>query len=373
MFRATTTVVSNLLAIGLMALPSLSAHAADAPAAPPAGVAPATTPVAAPQTGVSGQGALRFKVLLTSDSLPEEAQKNLKGAHGGFAVDHRPGKEETYFSIKGAGLLQISNDFKKITQLPTAPEMKSLNLHHTTIWFGPDGSGYLAFAANDNEKIFTTDLSGKLLNTLNKPAPGEDLGNATANDYFTKNGRFAPTAVEYLDGRYYVTTGYSPLDYVLSAQVSFNPFSAKWFDLSFGGKGNKPGQFGTGHAITNPPGTKRLDVADRPNAEIDRFTRFGNYLATATLPQGTLACDIDYLGKYALVPALDGPDRTKGAPIFLLENDQVVSTIMPKEELGLKNFQHIHDAVLREYNGKLYILALAWNPGDFAVLEQVTD
>ena len=51
--------------------------------------------------------------------------------------------------------------------------------------------------------------------------------------------------------------------------------------------------------------------------------------------------------------------------------DKLISTIMPKEDLGLKNFQHIHNAVLREYGNKLYVIAQAWNPGDFAILEQV--
>jgi hypothetical protein len=72
-----------------------------------------------------------------------------------------------------------------------------------------------------------------------------------------------------------------------------------------------------------------------------------------------------------VVGALHGPDRKKGAPIYILEKDKVVSTIMPKEELGLANFQHIHNAIMRKFNGKLYIIAQAWNPGDFAILEQV--
>ena len=71
--------------------------------------------------------------------------------------------------------------------------------------------------------------------------------------------------------------------------------------------------------------------------------------------------------------SLNNPDKTKGAAIYILENDQVVSTILPKEELGLKNFTHVHNAVLRQLGDKLYIIAQAWNPGDFAVLEQVAD
>ena len=39
-----------------------------------------------------------------------------------------------------------------------------------------------------------------------------------------------------------------------------------------------------------------------------------------------------------MVPALEGPDKTKGAPIYILENEKLVSTIMIKEDLGLPNF-----------------------------------
>ena len=78
-----------------------------------------------------------------------------------------------------------------------------------------------------------------------------------------------------------------------------------------------------------------------------------------------------YLGKYAVVASLNNPDKTKGAAIYVMENDKVISTILPKEELGLTNFMHIHNAVLRQVGKKLYIIAQAWNPGDFAILEQV--
>jgi hypothetical protein len=91
------------------------------------------------------------------------------------------------------------------------------------------------------------------------------------------------------------------------------------------------------------------------------------------MPLGSLPCDIYYLGNYAVVGSLDGPDASKGAPIYILENDKLISTVMPKEDLGLENFKHIHNAVLRQYGNKLYLIAQAWNPGDFAILEQVTD
>src|SRR6266852_6622661 len=134
--------------------------------------------------GVSGQGKMKFRVLYTATHLPAEAQKVLTGAHGGFAVDVRPGKGETYFALKGAGIIQISSDLKSTRLLDTAPEMKDTNLHNTTIWYGPDGSPYLEFPGNEAAAVFTTTLDGKLVHTLKTPESGTDLGDPVANDYF---------------------------------------------------------------------------------------------------------------------------------------------------------------------------------------------
>lgn len=331
-----------------------------------------TPPAAADST--SGNGNLKFRVLYRSDHLPAEAQAVLTKAHGGFAVDTRPGKGETYFALPGAGIIQISADLKTTRMIPTPTEAKETTLHNTTIWYAPDGSAHLLFPATSLGKVFITDLEGKSEFTLDAPKGDTELGHPIADNYFRGRGNFVPTDVEQLDGLLYITTGYSNLDFVLTAKIeSINPMKATWYDLAFGGRGTGPGQFGTGHGITVPPGTKRIDVADRPNAEIDRFTRFGQYLSTLQMPIGSFPCDIDYMGKYAVVGSLHGPDRGKGAPIYILENDKLVSTIMPKQDLGLTNFQHIHNAVLREIGGKMYVIAEAWNPGDFAIFEQVTN
>ena len=77
-------------------------------------------------------------------------------------------------------------------------------------------------------------------------------------------------------------------------------------------------------------------------------------------------------GRYGIVDCLHGPDRSKGAPIYILDGDKIISTIMPKEELKLEKFQHIHNAVLHQVGKKFYIIVQSWNPGDFAILEQVT-
>ena len=116
-----------------------------------------------------------------------------------------------------------------------------------------------------------------------------------------------------------------------------------------------------------------MSIADRPNSEVDRFASDGRYGDTLKLPKGSFPCDIDYIDDYSVVGCLHGPDREKGAPIYVLRGDEIISTIMPKTELGLANFQHIHNAVMVRRNDRYYIIAQAWNPGDFAVLEQIVD
>jgi hypothetical protein len=92
-----------------------------------------------------------------------------------------------------------------------------------------------------------------------------------------------------------------------------------------------------------------------------------------TLPAGSFPCDIDHLDGYSVIGALYGPDHDKGAPVYVLEGNRVISEIWPQAELGLENFQHIHNAVFHRVDGRFYIIMQAWNPGDFAVLEQVTE
>src|SRR2546421_4355887 len=84
-------------------------------------------------TAVSGQGKMKFKVLYRSDHLPPEAQKVLKGAHGGFSVDLRKGRGETYFALKGAGIIQIAADLKSTPLVDTPEEARNNKIPNTTI------------------------------------------------------------------------------------------------------------------------------------------------------------------------------------------------------------------------------------------------
>ena len=330
------------------------------------------TPFPEDSKKVTGQGELQFKVLHTSASLPLKALDGLNAAHGGFAVDRRAGKGEIYFALPQVGIIRIANDLKTIEILPTDEAMAATNMHNSKIWYVDGGKAYLTFPGNDSAKVYTTTDQGALVNTLDAPTADTPFDDATVATYFKDGGKFVPTDVEFLDDRFYVTTGYSDLDYVLTADVkSGAAFSSAWTSFAFGGKGEGPGQFGTGHGITVAPDGKTITVADRPNSEIESFDKDGKFLGKLDLPKGSLPCDIDYQSGYTVVGCLKGPDEAKGAPIYIVKDGAVVSTVMIKEELGLEKFTHIHNAVMVEKEGTFYVIAQAWNPGDFAILEQV--
>ena len=50
---------------------------------------------------------------------------------------------------------------------------------------------------------------------------------------------------------------------------------------------------------------------------------------------------------------------------------KIVSTIKPKDELGLKKFNHLHNVLATVDDGAVTLFCQAWNGGDFAVLAQV--
>ena len=60
------------------------------------------------------------------------------------------------------------------------------------------------------------------------------------------------------------------------------------------------------------------------------------------------------------------------APIYILDGStfEVLSTIRPKEDLGLEPVQHLHNVVWHVEGGQLYLVCQAWNPGYYFVLQQ---
>lgn len=321
---------------------------------------------------VTGQGDLTFKVLHSASALPEAAMPGLPAAHGGFAVDRRDGKGEIYFALPGVGIIRVASDLEHIEVLPTDPAMAAANMHNASIWYTKKDVAFLTFPGNDSSKVYTTTIDGELRYTLDVPTAETKFDDPVVSKYFADGGKFVPTDVICVNKRFYVTTGYSPLDYVLTADVKLKEGgSAAWTPFAFGGKGDGPGQFGTGHGITLAP-DGNITVADRANSEIESFTTEGKHLGKLDMPKGSLPCDVDYQSGYMTVGCLDGPDKEKAAaPVYIVKDGNIVSTLLIKDDLGLENFIHVHNAVMIERNGKLYVLALAWNPGDFVILEQV--
>ena len=163
----------------------------------------------------SGQGVLKFKVLYTRDHFPPEVVSAIDKAHGGFDVDRREGKGETYFALPEVGIIQISADLKTTRLIETPPALKKANAHYVTVWTTSAGIPYLSFPANDVGKIFTTTMDGKLIHTLEAPDAMTDFEHQAVNTYFSEGGKFVPTGITHINGMLYVTTGYSDLDYIL--------------------------------------------------------------------------------------------------------------------------------------------------------------
>jgi hypothetical protein len=68
-------------------------------------------------------------------------------------VDLRKGKGETYFALKGAGIIQMNSDLKSTHIVVTPEEMRNTNLHSTTIWHAPDGRFHLLFPGIEANKV----------------------------------------------------------------------------------------------------------------------------------------------------------------------------------------------------------------------------
>ena len=238
------------------------------------------------------------------------------------------------------------------------------NFHNTTIVYDGDETPYLALPDDEKERVYILTTKGELVHVLSHPR-----GNA----YYDGWGSFKPTDVEQAPSRdVFIVTGYSPGDFVVSA----DPFSGAWRPKIFGGKGTEHGKFGTGHGITWNPRTSTLDVSDRPHSRIESYDVDGAYKSSVTLPAGSLPCDVDFLDDWMLVGCLQGPGGSVPAPIYVVDGDgKVASTIKPKEDLGLELFTHVHNATWHAIGDgetrKVYVLAQAWNPGGFAVLERV--
>ncbi len=337
-------------------------HAHEAPPA-----VPAALQLAAPTEATTGSGEYTFRHLPVQ--IPAEMAQQLVHAHGGFAHDARSagGDGSTYFALKGVGLLNLRADVSAVDVIGGDESFANVNVHNTCL-FRAHGETFLALPSDEAQRAFLTSPRGQLLRTF--PNPYGDSGQA-----------FRVTDLEYVDEQLIATNGYADNVVFVTNPLrreADEPSLGHWDDHTFGGTGTEHGKFGTAHGITRMPGTNVVTIADRAHARLESFTPDGRYVGGTTLPPGTLPCDVDYLDDLTLVGCLRGPDGSTPAPIYILEHGNIVAELNITRDLGLEGFTHIHNAafhVVDQPDGprKLYVLAYAWNPGNFTVLEQVLD
>ena len=326
--------------------------------------------LALPQNeGVSGEGAFRFELMLGSDALPEkvfavnphdpQGRTILESAHGGFALDSREGKGEVYWFLQGAGILRVNSEITRVDLLDTDPRMVALNMHNAT-FFVHGGKPMIAWPANLGHRVFVTDLEGKILH---------DIGRPTAQEYEGKEP-YKPTDTEYLHGKLWVTDGYGS-HYVMAYDLD----AGAWTDAIFGGP--KADKFRNPHGITIYDGI--IYVSGRFFARIHKHREDTTFIDMFPLPTGSRPCDFEFFllenKLYGVAASLEVAkrDEHEGASIYIVDMDtlKVVSSITPKDDLGLSKFDHHHHALPRIVDGQIHIYDQAWKDGDFAVYRQV--
>jgi len=308
----------------------------------------------------SGQAPFEFSLCEDLYTLPERARGFEARLHGGFAVDGRPGGS-LYYGIPGCGLMRVSPDLGRQEILRLPPDLEPFNFHSTRL-VELDGERRLVLPSNDAGMVVVLDLDGQVQFRLPRPE---------LEEYRDRDTPFKPTDVAFAADRLFVTDGYGA-NYVSTADLR-----ARRWDGAFGGRTDDPGapgRFGTAHGLSRHPDGRHLAIADRPHARFQHFGHDGHFHSSHSLPSGSKPCGIDFrqLGGrwYGLVASLDDPRPGRPAPLYVLdaESYEVVSTIRPREELGVELADHIHNAVWHEHGGQLYAVCQAWNPGHYFVL-----
>ena len=310
----------------------------------------------------SGQGDWVFKFRPDLSKLPEGADAHIRKAHGGFAVD-RQGSGDVFFHLDGYGIIHKGADLTTVKKLDGDEEFTKGNGHNTSLGYDKEGKPYLVIPDNKRGMILFADTAGKLLHTLGKPE---------ALEWFV-GSRFAPTDTLVVDGKVFVADGYSSR-YIFPAE----PFG----DYVKGIYGGRP-LFTTSHGLDFNPVTKQVAVADREASQIRFFNQNGGEIkegkkaVVTKLPAGARPCDVDYMPDgTAVVGCLRGAGNAPGEVYILSPEGEVLSVVKPKLELGLDsgntNVEHVHNASWTKVGDKVYLLVYAWNPGGFAVLEQVS-
>jgi hypothetical protein len=309
----------------------------------------------------SGQGSLVFSHCEDLRRVPDRALGVEINLHGGFAVDKRAGKGSAYYGMPGIGLMRISPDLSRQDIIDLPAELRPMNFHSTRIG-ALEGEPRLFLPANDDAKVAVLTMDGELEYLFERPE---------FDEYRREGVVFRPTDTALVGTTLYVADGYGA-NYVSTADME----RKAWVGI-FGGPTNDPeelGRYGTAHGLTLEPTRDRLAIADRPHSRIQIASFEGDVAVSHALPAGSRPCGIDYIkmdGRwYAVVGSLDDPAEGRPAPIYVLDAEtyEVLSTIRPKEDLGVDRADHIHNVVWHQHGGNTFLLCQSWNPGYYFVL-----
>jgi hypothetical protein len=310
----------------------------------------------------SGQAPFVFAHCEDLHSLPKQALAVEEKLHGGFAVDKRPGHGQIYYGMPERGLLRISADLTSQDLIELPAHLTSVNFHSTKIGEF-DGKTRLFLAANGEAMVVVATLEGEIDFILPKPE---------FEQYLAAETPFRPTDTVLDGSQLLVADGYGA-NYISTADLS----TRQWRS-TFGGKtenSEEHGKFGTAHGMNRAPNGNLLAIADRAHSRFELTTFDGHHTASYLLPSGSRPCGIDFIQRdnraYAVVGSLDDPTPGRPAPIYILDGETyaVLSTIRPKEALGIERADHLHNVVWHEHDGKLFLVCQSWNPGYYFVLE----
>lgn len=311
----------------------------------------------------SGQAPFVFAHCEDLHSLPAKALPLEEKLHGGFAVDKRPGYGQIYYGMPGCGLLRVSADLNTQEIIDLSPNLNPVNFHSTKLGEF-DGKTRLFLAANNDEMVVVATLEGDIDFILPKPE---------FDEYQKQDVPYKPTDTALAGNQLFVADGYGS-NYITSVDLP----TQKWQGI-FGGKtadSEEHGKFGTAHGFnTIPHHHHHLAIADRLHSRFELFSFDGEFSASYRLPAGSRPCGIDYIQRsnrwYAVVGSLDDPEKGRPAPIYILDAESyaILSTIRPKEDLGIERADHLHNVVWHEHNGKLFLVCQSWNPGYYFILE----
>lgn len=313
----------------------------------------------------SGSAPYTFAYRDDLHTVPAIAQGCEVDLHGGFAIDSRPNMGHIYYGMPGCGILRIDPDLKKQALIDLPDKLKPMNFHSTTIGEF-EGKQRLFMPANNDEMVAVMSLDGKLDFVLSRPE---------FEAYQSADAPYNPTDTALVDNELFIADGYGS-NYITSADVT----TQEWKSI-FGGKtedATENGKFATAHGISvHHHHHHHLMIADRPSARVQQHGTDGTFHHSHTLPAGAWPCGINTIqhdGRWlSVLGSLRDPVEDRPAPIYIVDADsfEVLSTIRPKDELGIELVQHLHNVIWHVHNGNLFLICQAWNPGYYFVLERV--